>query len=98
MKLGIPFEHSIHNLLLRYYLAEHGLNPDTDVQLKVVPPPKMVAELKEGNIDGFLGRSPSTSVPCSTAWASSWAMCSPASWEWSTSTASADIPSLPCRA
>lgn len=31
-------------------------------------------------------------------WASSWAMCSPASWEWSTSTASADIPSLPCRA
>ena len=58
MKLGIPFEFSIHNLLLRYYLAEHGLNPDTDVQLKVVPPPKMVAELKEGNIDGFLGPEP----------------------------------------
>ena len=57
-KLGIPFEYSIHNFLLRYYLAEHGLRPDTDVQLKLVPPPQMVAELKAGNIDGFLGPEP----------------------------------------
>ncbi len=57
-KLGIPFEFSIHNFLLRYYLAEHGLHPDTDVQLKLVPPPQMVAELKAGNIDGFLGPEP----------------------------------------
>jgi nitrate/nitrite transport system substrate-binding protein len=57
-KLGIPFEFSMHNFLLRYYLAENGVNPDTDVQLKVVPPPQMVAELKAGNIDGFLGPEP----------------------------------------
>lgn len=57
-KFAIPFEYSMHNFLLRYYLAEAGLNPDTDVQLRVVPPPEMVANLRAGNIDGFLGPDP----------------------------------------
>ena len=57
-KLGIPFEHSMHNYLLRYYLAEKGVNPDTDLQIVVVPPPEMVAKLKDGSIDGFLGPDP----------------------------------------
>jgi nitrate/nitrite transport system substrate-binding protein len=57
-KFAIPFDHSIHNYLLRYYLAEHGINPDTDVQLRVTPPPEMVANLRAGNIDGFLGPDP----------------------------------------
>jgi len=57
-KFGIPFDFSIHNLLLRYYLAEHGLDPDKDVQLRVIPPPEMVANLRAGNIDGFLGPDP----------------------------------------
>ena len=57
-KFAIPFDYSIHNLLLRYYLAEHGINPDTDVQLRVTAPPEMVANLRAGNIDGFLGPDP----------------------------------------
>ena len=57
-KFGIPFEYSMHNFLLRYFLAEHGLNPDTDVQLRVIAPPEMVANLRAGNIDGFLGPDP----------------------------------------
>lgn len=57
-KLAIPFEFSMHNFLLRYYLAENGINPDTDVQLRVLPPPEMVANLRAGNIDGFLGPDP----------------------------------------
>jgi nitrate/nitrite transport system substrate-binding protein len=57
-KLAIPFEYSMHNYLLRYYLAEHGLDPDRDVQLRVTPPPEMVANLRAGNIDGFLGPDP----------------------------------------
>ena len=57
-KFAIPFEYSMHNFLLRYYLAENGINPDTDVQLRVVPPPEMVANLRAGNIDGFLGPDP----------------------------------------
>jgi len=57
-KLAVPFEYSMHNFLLRYYLAEAGLNPDVDVQIRVVPPPEMVANLRAGNIDGFLGPDP----------------------------------------
>src|ERR1700726_1095299 len=54
MKFAIPFDYSMHNYLLRYYLAEHGLDPDTEVQLRSVPPPEMVANLRADNIDGFL--------------------------------------------
>jgi nitrate/nitrite transport system substrate-binding protein len=57
-KFAIPFEYSMHNFLLRYYLAEAGLDPDRDVQLRVVPPAEMVANLRAGNIDGFLGPDP----------------------------------------
>src|SRR6218665_3154468 len=48
----------MHNFLLRYYLAENGLDPDRDVQIRVPPPPEMVANLRAGNIDGFLGPGP----------------------------------------
>jgi len=58
MTFGIPFDYSIHNYLLRYYLAEHGLDPDRDVQLRIVAPPEMVANLRTGNFDGFLGPDP----------------------------------------
>ena len=57
-KFAVPFEYSMHNFLLRYYLAEKGINPDTDVQIRVTPPPEMVANLRAGNIDGFLGPDP----------------------------------------
>ncbi|VVD94034.1 CmpA/NrtA family ABC transporter substrate-binding protein [Pandoraea soli] len=57
-KFAIPFEYSMHNFLLRYYLAEHGLDPDRDVQLRVTPPAEMIANLRAGNIDGFLGPDP----------------------------------------
>lgn len=58
MRFGVPFEYSMHNFLLRYYLAEHGLDPDRDVQIRVVPPPEMVANLRAGNLDGFLSPDP----------------------------------------
>ena len=57
-KFAIPFDYSMHNYLLRYYLAENGLDPDRDVQIRVVPPPEMVANLRADNIDGFLGPDP----------------------------------------
>lgn len=57
-KFGVPFEFSMHNFLLRYYLAEHGLDPDRDVQIRVVPPPEMVANLRAGNLDGYLSPDP----------------------------------------
>jgi nitrate/nitrite transport system substrate-binding protein len=53
-KLAVPFDYSMHNYLLRYYLAENGIDPDTDVQIRSVPPPEMVANMRAENIDGFL--------------------------------------------
>lgn len=58
LRFAIPFEHSIHNYLLRYFLAHYGLDPDKDVQLRVTTPPDMIANLKAGNIDGFFGPEP----------------------------------------
>src|SRR6267142_2767269 len=57
-KFAVPFDYSMHNFLLRYYVAEHGLDPDTDIQIRVTPPPEMVANLRAGNIDGYLGPDP----------------------------------------
>jgi len=54
----VPFRYSMHNYLLRYYLAEGGVHPDKDVQIRVVPPPEMVANLKAGNVDGYLAPDP----------------------------------------
>ena len=57
-KFAVPFDYSMHNYLLRYYLAEHGLDPDRDIQIRAVPPPEMVANLRADNIDGFLAPDP----------------------------------------
>ena len=53
---GLPRDQAFR--LQKDYLAEHGINPDTDVQIRVTPPPEMVANLRAGNIDGFLGPDP----------------------------------------
>jgi nitrate/nitrite transport system substrate-binding protein len=57
-KFGIPHEQSMHAMLLRYYLAEHGLDPDRDVELRVFPPPDSVANMASGNLDGMLFAEP----------------------------------------
>jgi nitrate/nitrite transport system substrate-binding protein len=54
----VPFDYSMHNYLLRYFLAEGGVHPDKDVQIRVVPPPEMVANLKAGNVNGYLAPDP----------------------------------------
>ncbi len=51
--LGMVHPSSMHNLMLRYWLASGGINPDQDVNLTVIPPPQMQANLKAGNIDGY---------------------------------------------
>ena len=51
--LGIVHECSMHNLMLRYWLASGGIDPDIDIKLIVIPPQEMVARMKSGSIDGF---------------------------------------------
>jgi nitrate/nitrite transport system substrate-binding protein len=58
MKFAVPFDYSMHNLLLRYYVAESGLDPDKDISIRVVPPPEMVANLRAENLDGYLAPEP----------------------------------------
>ncbi|WP_354635049.1 nitrate ABC transporter ATP-binding protein [Planktothricoides raciborskii] len=56
--LGVPNQASIHNLILRYWLASGGIDPDLDVNLTVVPPQEMTANLKQGNLDGYCAGEP----------------------------------------
>ena len=51
--LGIVHPASMHNLLLRYWLAASGIDPDKDVHLQTIPPAQMLADLKDGSIDGY---------------------------------------------
>ncbi|MGO9483131.1 MAG: CmpA/NrtA family ABC transporter substrate-binding protein [Rhodomicrobium sp.] len=57
-RFAVPFEYSMHNYLLRYYLAEHGIDPDKDVTIRAVPPPQMPDKLREGALDGYLAPDP----------------------------------------
>ncbi|HIK57441.1 MAG TPA: ABC transporter substrate-binding protein [Synechococcales cyanobacterium M55_K2018_004] len=50
---GMVHPSSMHNLLLRYWLASGGINPDKDVQLDTIPPAQMVSNLQSGSIDGY---------------------------------------------
>ncbi|VEP11934.1 Nitrate ABC transporter substrate-binding protein [Hyella patelloides LEGE 07179] len=54
LTIGIPYYYSNHNLILRYYLAGGGLNPDTDVKTPVLPPPAAISKMKAGEIDAFI--------------------------------------------
>ncbi len=52
--IGIPFDYSNHNLILRYYLAGGGLDPDKDVRTIIMPPPDAIAKMATGQIDAFI--------------------------------------------
>lgn len=56
--LGVVHPASMHNLMLRYWLASGGIDPDKDVSLITIPPAQMVANLKSGSIDGYCAGEP----------------------------------------
>lgn len=53
LRLGLPFDYSVHNLLVRDYLVSGGLDPQTDVDLRIMRPADMVTALAVGQIDAF---------------------------------------------
>lgn len=53
LTFGVVHPSSMHNLLLRYWLAAGGIDPDRDVRLRTLPPAQLVANLRAGSIDGF---------------------------------------------
>jgi two-component system, oxyanion-binding sensor len=56
--LAVVHAFSTHNLLLRYWLAAGGIDPERDVRLVVVPPARVVEALRERRIDGFCAGAP----------------------------------------
>jgi ABC-type nitrate/sulfonate/bicarbonate transport system substrate-binding protein len=59
---GVVFPFSSHRHLLRKWLARHGIDPERDVRLAVVPPPQMVQHLSARHLDGFCVGEPWNSV------------------------------------
>lgn len=51
--VAMTFPGGTHDLWMRYWLAAGGIHPTEDVNLIVVPPPQMVANMKVGNMDAF---------------------------------------------
>lgn len=57
-RLAVVHAFSTHDLLVRYWLAASGIDPDRDVELTVVPPAETADRLAEGRIDGFCAGAP----------------------------------------
>lgn len=53
LTFAVVYPYSGHNYLLRYWLGAGGINPDHDLNIVVIPPAQMVAQLAAGRIDGF---------------------------------------------
>ncbi|WP_172174911.1 ABC transporter substrate-binding protein [Brevibacterium sp. CT2-23B] len=53
LRVGLPFDYSVHSLLMRDYLASGGLDPDHDVDLRIMRPADMVTAMAVGELDAF---------------------------------------------
>jgi two-component system, oxyanion-binding sensor len=62
LTFAVVFPYSMHNYLLRYWLAQGGVDPDRDVRLVVIPPPRMVERMRAGEVDGFCVGAPWNAV------------------------------------
>jgi nitrate/nitrite transport system ATP-binding protein len=56
--LGVVHPSSMQNLILRYWLAAAGIDPDRDISLTVIPPTQMLTQLEAGYIDGYCAGEP----------------------------------------
>ena len=63
--IGTVHRFSSHALMLRYWLAYAGVNPDRDIIMRVLPPSLMTEALRAGEIDGFIAGEPWSSVAVS---------------------------------
>ncbi|MCT0198823.1 ABC transporter substrate-binding protein [Synechococcus sp. CS-1325] len=52
-KAAVTFPGGTHDLWMRYWLAANGIDPNTNADLVVIPPPQMVANMQTGTMDSF---------------------------------------------
>lgn len=57
-RFAVVHAFSTHNLLLRYWLAASGADPDSDVRIVSVPPELVVQAMAEGAVAGFCAGAP----------------------------------------
>ncbi len=62
LRFGTVFPVSMHTYALCHWLEVSGVDPLRDVELRVVPPPRMAGELEQGELDGFCVGEPWSSV------------------------------------
>lgn len=62
IRFAIVYPYSSHNYQLRDWLANADIDPDTDMQIIVVPPAQMVRYLRQGEIDGYCVGEPWNSI------------------------------------
>ncbi len=62
LTFAVVFPYSMHNYLLRDWLAAGGVDPDRDVRIVVIPPPRMVERMRAGEVDGFCVGAPWNAV------------------------------------
>jgi ABC-type nitrate/sulfonate/bicarbonate transport system substrate-binding protein len=62
LTFGVAFSCSSHNFLLQEWLRTGGLDPQREVNVVVVPPSQMAANLKASNLDGYCVGEPWNSV------------------------------------
>lgn len=52
-KCAVTFPGGTHDLWMRYWLAANGIDPINDVDIVVIPPPQMVANMETKTMDAF---------------------------------------------
>jgi ABC-type nitrate/sulfonate/bicarbonate transport system substrate-binding protein len=62
LTFGVAFSCSSHNFLLQKWLWDAQIDPTREVNIVVVPPPQMVANLKAGHLDGYCVGEPWNSL------------------------------------
>ena len=62
LTFGVVYQWSSHHVLLREWLRAHGIAPDRDVDIVVVPPSQVFANLKAGHLDGYCVGEPWASL------------------------------------
>lgn len=58
LTFAVVFPFSVHNYLLRDWLAASGIDPDQDIRLTVAPPSRMTELLVEGVVEGICVTEP----------------------------------------
>ncbi|WP_413206953.1 CmpA/NrtA family ABC transporter substrate-binding protein [Rhodospirillum sp. A1_3_36] len=53
LSFATVFPFSSHNYDLRYWLATEGIDPDRDLNMGIIAPPRMAESLRSGWIDGY---------------------------------------------